>query len=99
MKPTDSFTWFAVNFGISVIWLLGAILSHNYFLAIGALVYAAVMMLIELPDSSSEEGTGEEPKPERYAPDSFLEGPLHSEEELGGGKQGEWRGSGPPPAR
>jgi len=94
--PTNSFSWWAINFGISAVWVAGSVASHNYFLAIGGIIYLGVMMLIELPDTSSAEGTAEEPAKLVFPPESATEGPLHSEAELGGEPQGPWRGAGPP---
>jgi hypothetical protein len=92
----NTFTWWLVNFGISIIWMAGSIASHNWFLAIGGLVYIGIMMLIELPETSSEEGSADHSSLV-FPPDSATQGPLHSEAELGGQAQGAWRGAGPPP--
>jgi hypothetical protein len=54
----NSFTFWLVNFGISAAWLVGSIVTGNYFLAVGGAIYLAIVILIELPGTSSEEGSG-----------------------------------------
>ncbi|HVP04664.1 MAG TPA: hypothetical protein VMT90_03200 [Dehalococcoidia bacterium] len=94
----DSFSWWFFNFGVGLIWVAGAYASKNYFIAIGGLVYVAFAILIDLPGTSSEEGSADGPDIVAYPPESARSGPLHSESELSGGGQGTWRGSGPPQA-
>jgi len=48
------------NLGVTVIWIAGSVATGNYFIAIGGFVYVAIMMLVELPGASSEEGSAEE---------------------------------------
>jgi hypothetical protein len=95
MGPRDSFTWWIINFFIAIAWIAGSVASHNYFFAIGGLVFVALMILLELPGTSSEEGTADE-FDLVMPPESATTGPYHSEEQLGG-SQGTWRGFGPPP--
>ena len=93
----NSFTWWLFNFGVALVWVAGALVSKNYFIAIGGLVYAGVTILMDLPGTSSEEGSAEGPGRLIFPPESASSGPLHSEPELtAGGSQGTWRGSGPP---
>lgn len=66
----NSFTWWFVNFAISIIWLGGSIATGNYFLAIGGILYLGVMMLIELPGTSSEEGSND---PDNESPDDGID--------------------------
>jgi hypothetical protein len=56
----DSFTWWLINFGVSIIWIVASIMAGTYFLAAGGVIYIAVMMLIELPGTSSEEGSADD---------------------------------------
>jgi hypothetical protein len=56
----DSFSWFLVNIAISAFWLAGAVATHDYFVALGALFFIGVALLIDLPASSSEEGSADE---------------------------------------
>jgi hypothetical protein len=56
----NSFAWWTFNFGVSVIWIAGSIATGNYFIAIGGFVYIAIMLLVELPQTSSEEGSAED---------------------------------------
>jgi hypothetical protein len=57
---SSSFGWWTFNLAVTFIWIAGSIATGNYFVAIGGFVYIALMMLIELPGASSEEGSGEE---------------------------------------
>jgi len=57
---STSFGWWLFNLGVTIAWLAGSIVTGNYFLAAGALVYVFVSMLVELPDASSEEGSAED---------------------------------------
>jgi hypothetical protein len=66
----NSFTFWLVSFGISAAWLVGSIVTGNYFLAVGGAIYLAIMILIELPGTSSEEGTGDNDPTD---PDSGIE--------------------------
>ena len=54
----NSFTFWLVNFGVSIAWIVGSIATHNYFLAAGGAIYLGIVMLIELPGTSSKEGSG-----------------------------------------
>jgi hypothetical protein len=49
----NSFTFWLVNFGISIAWIVGSIATGNYFLAAGGAIYLGIMVLVELP----KEGT------------------------------------------
>lgn len=69
---SDSFSYWLLNLGITLIWFIVAITSGNYFLAIGAFVYIAIAMLIDLPGTSSEEGSADENKDETSSPFDFL---------------------------
>ena len=57
---SSSFAWWMFNLGVTVIWIAGSVATGNYFIAIGGFVYVAIMMLVELPGASSEEGSAEE---------------------------------------
>ena len=65
----NSFTWWLINFGISVAWIGGSVMTGNYFLAIGGILYIGMMMLVELPGASSEEGSND---PEAESPDDGI---------------------------
>jgi hypothetical protein len=56
----NSFSWFLVNIAISAFWLAAAVASHDYFLALGAVFFIGIAMLIDLPGASSEEGSSDE---------------------------------------
>jgi hypothetical protein len=56
----NSFTWFLVNIAISAVWLAGAVATHDYFVALGAVFFIGIAMLIDLPGASSEEGSSDE---------------------------------------
>ena len=56
---SNSFTWFLVNIAISAFWLAAAISTKQYFVALGSIFFIAMAMLVDLPDSSSEEGSGD----------------------------------------
>jgi hypothetical protein len=56
----NSFSWFLVNMAISAFWLAGAVATHDYFVALGALFFIGVALLIDLPASSSEERSADE---------------------------------------
>ena len=58
----NSFSWFLINMGISALWLAGAVATQDYFVALGALFFIGVALLIDLPASSSEEGSAGEEK-------------------------------------
>lgn len=93
---SSSFGWWMFNFGVGLVWVAGAIASKNYFIALGGLVFVGLAILIDLPGTSSEEGSGEGPELLSFPPESARSGPLHGETELGGTAQGAWQGSGPP---
>jgi hypothetical protein len=57
---SDSFTWWVINLGIALVWITVSVISGTYFLAAGGVIYIAVMMLVELPGSSTEEGSADE---------------------------------------
>lgn len=56
----NSFSWFLANIAISAFWLAGAVATHDYFVALGALFFIGVALLIDLPMSSSEEGSADD---------------------------------------
>jgi hypothetical protein len=56
----NSFSWFLVNIAISAFWLAAAVASHDYFVALGAVFFIGLAMLIDLPGASSEEGSSED---------------------------------------
>jgi hypothetical protein len=58
----NSFSWFLINMGISAFWLAGAVATHDYFVALGALFFIGMALLIDLPASSSEEGSADNEK-------------------------------------
>ena len=53
----NSFSWFLINIAISAFWLVAAVASHDYFVALGAVFFVGIAMLIDLPGASSEEGS------------------------------------------
>jgi hypothetical protein len=55
----NSFSWFLINIAISGFWLAAAVATHDYFVALGALFFIGVALLIDLPASSSEEGSAD----------------------------------------
>lgn len=57
----NSFAWFFVNTMITIGWLAAAIVTGNWFLAIGSAVWIIVLVLVDLPGSSvSDDGTGDD---------------------------------------
>lgn len=54
----NSFTWWLVNLTVTIAFLVGAVATGNYFVALAGVFYIAVMMLVDLPGTSSEEGSG-----------------------------------------
>jgi len=68
---SDSFSYWLMNLGITIIWLVVAIMAGNYFMAIGAFIYIALAMLIDLPGTSTEEGSAERDD-EGHGPLDFL---------------------------
>ena len=56
----SSFTWWFINLGITFIWLAVGIKSENWFLAAGSVVYFVLAMLVDLPGTSTEEGSWDE---------------------------------------
>ena len=57
---SNSFTWFVVNLAIAAFWLAAALSTKQYFVALGSIFFIAIAMLIDLPDSSSEEGSSDD---------------------------------------
>lgn len=51
----SSFGWFLVNCSFAFIWLVVGLLNTNWFLVLGAGVYAATLFLIDLPESRSSD--------------------------------------------
>jgi hypothetical protein len=56
----NSFAWWVINTGIAIVWLVIAITSGSYFLAIGAVIFLAISFLLELPNTDSAEGSADE---------------------------------------
>ncbi len=57
----NSFAWFVFNCFVTIGWLATAIVTGNWFLAAGSGIWAAVLMLVDLPASStSDEDTGDD---------------------------------------
>ena len=57
----SSFGWFVVNVFVTLFFLIVALWSGNYFVGLGAVVYIAMLALIDLPGSgSADEGEGDE---------------------------------------
>ena len=54
----SSFGWFVVNVFVTLFWLAVALVSGNYFVGLGAIIYIAMLALIDLPASSSSEDEG-----------------------------------------
>ncbi len=50
-----TFTWWLFNLGVTLVWLAIVVKSGSWFLALGAVVYLAVALLVELPETSSRE--------------------------------------------
>lgn len=82
--PTDSFSWWLINFAITVGFLVAAIASGTWLFVFAGLISAGVMMMGGLAEASTEEGTADELRPLVFPPESATQGPLHSEEQLGG---------------
>ena len=57
---SNSFTWFLVNIAISAFWLAIALSTKQYFVALGSIFFIAMAMLVDLPDSSSDEGSSDD---------------------------------------
>jgi hypothetical protein len=82
--PTDSFTWWLINLAIAVGFLVLAFVSGQWLFVFGGLISIGLMMMNELAGTSTEEGSAEPSFP-IFPPESVTQGPLSSEEELGGG--------------
>jgi hypothetical protein len=82
--PTDSFTWWLINFGVAIGFIAIAIVSGEWLFAFGALISAGLIMMNELAGTSTEEGSAEDVPPLVSPPASVTSGPYHSEDELGG---------------
>ncbi|MEO8456766.1 MAG: hypothetical protein ABI559_03030 [Chloroflexota bacterium] len=54
---SNSFAGFFVNLLISFFWLAIALSTKQYFLALGSFFFIGFALLVDLADSSSEEGT------------------------------------------
>ena len=50
-----TFTWWLFNLGVTLVWLAIVVKSGSWFLALGAVVYLAIALLVELPETSSTE--------------------------------------------
>jgi hypothetical protein len=57
MMFSNSFTGFLLSVAISAFWLAVSLSTGQYFIALGSIFFLALAMLMELPDSSSEEGS------------------------------------------
>jgi hypothetical protein len=57
---SNSFTWFVINLAIAGFWLAAALSTKQYFVALGSIFFIAMAMLVDLPDSSSEEGSSDD---------------------------------------
>jgi len=73
-----------INFGITVGFMVLAIVSGDWLFAFGGLISAGVMMMSGLAGTSTEEGSADELPPLVFPPESVTKGPLHGEKELGG---------------
>lgn len=51
----NSFTWWFLNLGITLVWLAIGVKSESWFIALGAVVYLAIAFLVDLPNTSSTE--------------------------------------------
>ncbi len=51
----NSFTWWLINLGVTLVWLAIVVKSGSWFLALGAVVYLAIAFLIELPETTGAE--------------------------------------------
>jgi hypothetical protein len=52
---TNSFGWFVINLAIAAFWLAVAISTKQYFVALGSIFFIGIAMLVDLPDSSSDD--------------------------------------------
>ena len=50
-----TFTWWLFNLGVTLVWLAIVVKSGSWFLALGAVVYLAIALLVELPETSKTE--------------------------------------------
>ena len=57
---SDSFSYWLFNFAVLVIWLVVSITSGAYFIAIGAFIYIAFAVLIDLSGTSTEQGSADD---------------------------------------
>ncbi len=51
----NSFAWWLINLGVTLVWLAIAVKSGSWYLALGVVVYLPIAFLIELPETSSTE--------------------------------------------
>lgn len=56
----NSFTWWFLNLGITLVWLAIGVKSESWFIALGSVVYLAIAFLVELPNTSSTESWDDE---------------------------------------
>lgn len=56
---SDSFSYWLFNLAVTVLWFIVSVTSGNYFLAIGAFIYIALAMLVDLAGTSTEEGSAQ----------------------------------------
>jgi hypothetical protein len=81
--PTDSFTWWLINLAVAIGSIALAIVSGQWLFVFGGLISVGLLMMNELAGASTEEGSADTPLLV-LPPKSARDGPLHSEEELGG---------------
>ena len=55
MDSDNKFIWWVVSWLINVGWFAVAVASNNVLLAIGAGIYTVILVVWELPDTSSED--------------------------------------------
>jgi hypothetical protein len=60
----NSFTWWLVNLAVTIAFLTASVVTGSYFVAIAGVIYLVVMMLVELPGTSSEEGSTDDSEDE-----------------------------------
>ena len=56
----NRFTWWFFNLGVMLVWLAIVVKSGSWFLALGAVVYLAIALLVELPATSGTETTDDD---------------------------------------
>ncbi len=51
----NTFTWWFINLGVTLLWLAIAVKSESWFMALGVVPYLAIAFLIDLPETSGAE--------------------------------------------